>query len=456
MSQSATGVALALILYLLSSALRTGPGGPDGGPAEGMPESRAAAPAPVRPSPAPDASNPSPPGLRPLPARIEANSAVLRSGPGSSFPRITVLPEGTPLLVTDQRGDWYQVQLGSGLAGWVWAPLVAIQRTLSPSSPWPTPGGKSIIGYYVHDPDRPAATTLAKYRGALTAIAVWAWRLEADGSLTADVPPQELAQVVQAAASLGLTTYALVHNYRNDAFDQASAHRLLTDPSAVARAVEAVAGQAARFGLAGITLDLENVAARDRRHLSQFVARLADRLHREGRRLSVAVPARTGDGPSNAYDYAALAHAADQLWLMTYDQHYRTGPPGPVASVQWVEQVVRYAVSQAPAARIVLGLPAYGYEWSRSGRTARGLTYGQAMGRLQASGATLRWHPVHRVPYFTTPDGSEVWFEDRFSAAYKLQLVDRYGLAGVAVWRLGQEDPGLWEAAARTLGRTTH
>ena len=449
MSQSATAVALALILYLLSSVLR---GGAGTGPQPPVPGSPPGGGAPATLSPSPGAPAPSSPGGPRTPARISANGAVLRSGPGTSFARVTVLPEGTPLVVTGQREGWYRVELASGLAGWVWAPLVSVERVLQPAVPLPAPAGKTVVGYYVHDPSRSAATALVKYRSVLTAVSVWAWRLEADGSLTADLEPAELARVAQTAASLGLGAYALAHNYRDPAFDGQAAHRLLTDPAAVARAVENLAGQAAALGLAGLTLDLENVPARDRAHLSRFVAALAQRLHRDSRRLVVAVPARTSDGPGNAYDYAALAGAADQLWLMTYDQHYRTGPPGPVAALQWVEQVVDHAVSVAPASRIVLGLPAYGYEWRPAQQEARGLTYGQAMARLQASGATLRWHPVYRVPYFTTRDGAEVWFEDRFSAGYKLQLVDRYGLGGVAIWRLGQEDPGLWEVVARFLG----
>ena len=451
MSQSATAVALALILYLVSSVLR---GGPDSGPQPGATGSQPSAGAPARPSPSQGTSGPPAAGVARTPARISANGAVLRAGPGASFARITVLPQGTPLVVTGVQEGWYQVELASGLAGWVWAPLVSPERALQPAVPWATPSGKTVVGYYVHDPNRSAATALVKYRSVLTGVSIWAWRLEADGSLKPDVEPADLARVVQAAASLGLTTYALVHNYRNPAFDGEAAHRLLTDPVAVSRAVEHIASQAAEHGLAGITLDLENVPARDRAPFSQFVATLAQRLHRDRRRLTVAVPARTSDGPGNAYDYAALANAADELWLMAYDQHYRTGPPGPVASFPWVEQVVAHAVSVAPASRIVLGLPAYGYEWNPSQQLARGLTYGQAMARVKAKGATLRWHPVHRVPYVTTRDGTEVWFEDRYSAGYKLQLVERYGLAGVAVWRLGQEDPGLWEVVARSLGRS--
>ena len=314
------------------------------------------------------------------------------------------------------------------------------------------PAGFAVVGYYLHDPARPASAALAPYGQALSGISVWAWGLQADGRLTEDVPAGQLAQVVQSARDLGLESYALVHNYQGAGFDGAAARRLLGDPQAASGAVDAIARQAAALGLSGVTLDLENVPPQARGDLVGFVEALSGRLASQGQRLTVAVPARTADGAGNAYDYHLLARAAHQLWLMTYDQHYRSGPPGPIASLTWVEQVVAHATSLAPPSRLVLGLAAYGYEWSPSQPSARGLTYGQAMARLRESGSTLRWHAQHRVPYFTTPEGSQVWLEDRFSAGYKLQLVHRYGLAGVAIWRLGQEDPGLWDVVTRVLG----
>jgi spore germination protein len=39
----------------------------------------------------------------------------------------------------------------------------------------------------------------------------------------------------------------------------------------------------------------------------------------------------------------------------------------------------------------------------------------------------------------------QVWFENSRSLAYKLDLVNKYDIKGVAIWRLGQEDPGYWQ-----------
>jgi len=38
----------------------------------------------------------------------------------------------------------------------------------------------------------------------------------------------------------------------------------------------------------------------------------------------------------------------------------------------------------------------------------------------------------------------EVWFEDARSLRSKIQLAWELGIKGVALWRLGMEDPNIW------------
>jgi spore germination protein len=130
---------------------------------------------------------------------------------------------------------------------------------------------------------------------------------------------------------------------------------------------------------------------------------------------------------------------------MTYDQHYQNGPPGPVAAINWVENVIKYTTKHFPANRVLMGIAAYGYDWTA--RSGKALTYTGIQNIIKSKGIQTRWHPTYQVPYFTyTKSGikHEVWFENRNSTATKVRLATKYGLKGVAVWRLGYEDPGIW------------
>ena len=39
-------------------------------------------------------------------------------------------------------------------------------------------------------------------------------------------------------------------------------------------------------------------------------------------------------------DYTKLAEHADYLMIMSYDEHYETGNPGPIASLGFVEKSI--------------------------------------------------------------------------------------------------------------------
>ena len=45
-----------------------------------------------------------------------------------------------------------------------------------------------------------------------------------------------------------------------------------------------------------------------------------------------------------------------------------------------------------------------------------------------------------------------MWLEDKSSMQKRLELIDRYNLAGVAAWRRGLEKPEIWELFKTFLG----
>ncbi|BAS28405.1 glycosyl hydrolase family 18 protein [Limnochorda pilosa] len=379
---------------------------------------------------------------------VRSDQAWVREAPGSTE-KLAVLSRGSRVTQVGQAGRWVQVQLPDGREGWLSGMMVGVPSLNERE------GRREVWGYYVEGPSLSSWSSFEVNADRLSAVVPWSFTVDGQGRLAvADgLSEAELARVLQRAGATGLGTHLLVQNYRNGRFDDQIVHDLLRDPQARERAAEAMVAQAKAWGAQGIHLDLENVPPLDRPFLTAFVAELSQSLRGQGLELSMALPAKTEDRPSHAwsgaFDYPALAPNLDRAVLMTYDQHHRTGSPGPIASAPWVEEVVQYALSAGFAPdKVLLGLAGYGYDWPRAG-TARVLTHAQVLAlldeeRRRSPGVSLHWDSSAKTPYFAYGSGNQVWFEDQQSLGYKLRIADRYGLGGVALWRLGQEDAGSW------------
>lgn len=63
-----------------------------------------------------------------LVATVAGSVVNVRTGPDTSFPRLTQVRAGTRLVVTGHSGDWYQVELPGGQKGWIAGWLVEVME----------------------------------------------------------------------------------------------------------------------------------------------------------------------------------------------------------------------------------------------------------------------------------------------------------------------------------------
>ncbi len=332
------------------------------------------------------------------------------------------------------------------------APAPSPAAPASAEAATPRRGQHLVLGYAPIDypGDRTSQRSLEQYSEYIDLVVYFGLHLDASGNLT-NPTGGDSAGLEAAAKRYSRPLLAAVNNVNAYGFDRDSVHAVLASPTARARAVENIY-RLVRGRYAGINLDLEALYPSDRNAYTDFVQQVADRLRPEGYLVTLAVPAKTADnrwdGWSGAYDYDALGRIADYVVIMSYDEHWAGGPAGPVASLGWVEKVARYAEAHIPPAKILLGMPTYGYDWPATG-TARGLTSPGAARKAAAVGAAVRWDAAAQVPYFNYWDRGwtvhTVYFENASSLAAKVDLVLRRRLAGIALWRLGYEDPAVWE-----------
>ena len=127
---------------------------------------------------------------------------------------------------------------------------------------------------------------------------------------------------------------------------------------------------------------------------------------------------------------------------------------GPIASIGWVEDVIKYAVSAIEPEKILLGIPSYGYRWASDG-SCEPVTPEEVYNIVENNKGEVLWHEDNKAPYYIFTNAKDItfttWFENTESISYKLDLVNKYNLGGIALWRLGFEEPEMWKAVEQKL-----
>jgi len=141
---------------------------------------------------------------------------------------------------------------------------------------------------------------------------------------------------------------------------------------------------------------------------------------------------------SVTYPVQRLLGVTDKVMVMAYDQHWQTGAPGPIASPDWVTDLVKRRLADAPSpSRVVVALPVYGYRWPAHGAATVVGFNDIARAGLVRDSASLNLHA-------TAADSSQVWFCDAVTLDTLARRVRALGPKTLALWRLGLEDPKMW------------
>ena len=304
----------------------------------------------------------------------------------------------------------------------------------------------AAIAYYEGAASNASLTAEA---GTLGGLAADQFAVDAHGALSGAVP----ANVFKIATAHGIALFATVSNYGANGFEPGLAKAILSPGAAQTAAISAMAALATH-GYVGINLDFESVPYGLRAAYSAFSQSLAASLHKGGYTLMLSLPAKTMDNPTDswtgAYDYPALAQAADILQVMTYDENGPWGAPGPVAGLDWVTACLQYSLTAAPAAQISLGIPAYGYDWNLTKNTGVQIGYKAVPALIHQTGATVHWNSQYASPWFTytAANGNRhaVWYENAHSIQRKAALAAGADVASVSVYALGLDNPGFWAA----------
>jgi len=248
------------------------------------------------------------------------------------------------------------------------------------------------------------------------------------------------------AAMTGSALMPTIQNVINHSFDATAVTTMLSTAANRDAHASAILQLVTSNSFDGIDVDYERIPYASRANFTAFLTTLASKLHAAGKKLSVTVYAKTSDVTWNgegSEDWSAIGGLADSVKIMAYDNHWATSDAGDVTPLSWLDAVATYAQSTMPAAKIIMGLPWYGYDWSGSG-SGTGVTYASATQTALNNGATIT-HDADGEATFTY--GTHVvYFNDATSYAAQINLLKtkHAGIGGFAHWAAGNEDPAVW------------
>jgi len=210
----------------------------------------------------------------------------------------------------------------------------------------------------------------------------------------------------------------------------------------------------------GANIDFESMPAARKTELVQFFSDLSSRLKAAvpGAEVSSAMPAVDW---SNAWDMPALAPFIDQFFIMCYDYYWSgASTAGPVSPVQGggynVTNTLNWYIGQGiPKAKLLMGVPYYGYDWPVASDAQNAPTTGAGNAYIYTSimnelpNHTRNWSTGFLNPWYSyqTTSWHQCWYDDVESMTYKYDLANSLDIGGVGMWALGYDDgrTELWD-----------
>ncbi len=331
--------------------------------------------------------------------------------------------------------------------------LRELQKQQRKAAPVPAVVGKPlVVAFHVVDNGNSRAS-LQKHIDEIDVVAPqWMTLQSAKGDISVVADPA--GRAVLRTAKKKPAIVAVIMNLQSDGWMGPMVDQLLESPKARAALIAAVVDQADKNAWAGICFDFEDMKPRGLALYPGFLAQAHAALAAHGHQLWATVPFDDLDWSPDK-----MAPNVDQLVLMGYDEHYRTGAPGSPASQGWYEENLERLTRHLDPNKTIIGLGSYGYDWAGKS-SADTVTFQEATQNADDSDATITFDSNSLTPtYSYTDDGDgqqhEAWFLDAVTMFNEIQVTDSWRPHGYALWRLGTEDPDVWSVLGAPYDKAT-
>ena len=388
---------------------------------------------------------------------IVKKDTVIRYRGGIKSKILTKTAKDTVLRLMNEGEDWDQVATDDGYIGYIQKKKVSAADTTDYKRSF------KAEAYSYFTMDEPVnlawhqvtstdannyfADTTQNMTGVNVISPTWFSVSDNDGNVSSLAS----GEYVMQAHEKGLKVWGLVDNFS----ENMSTTTVLSNTAARQNLENQLVTYALKAGLDGINVDFESLSEDVGIHFLQFLRELSIQCHENNLVLSVDNP--VPEDFTSHYDRAEQGKVVDYVIIMGYDEHYVGSDTGSVASLPWVEQGVKDTLAEVPAKRTILAIPFYTRLWKTTdggALTSEAIGMDQAQQAISDNGAETYWDKTTSQNYGTYEgDGAtyQIWLEDSKSISEKVKLIPKYKLAGVAEWKLGFENSGIWSVITENL-----
>lgn len=389
-------------------------------------------------------------------ASVQKDTYVRYRG-GIKSPVLTQVKKGDTLIYLEEYEEWVQAATMDGYIGFVKksdiSPVevkdferdfkIEEYQYLSMEEP------VNLSWHQVTAPEANAyfADATANMTGVNVISPTWFYLADTAGNI-ADISS---AEYVQQAHDKGMQVWGLIDNFTADVSTTETLSQLASRQNIISQLIAA----AENTGLDGINVDFETLSEDAGPHFLEFLRELSIECHKRNLVLSVDNP--VPEDFTSHYDREEQGEVVDYVIIMGYDEHYvGSEEAGSVASLPWVEKGVTDTLTEVPPERTILAIPFYTRLWKTTGGalTSEAIGMDQAQNVLTENKVEAIWDgSVGQNKASFEKDGSsyDIWIEDAQSIAEKVKLILKYGLAGVAQWKLGFENSSIWQVISDNL-----
>lgn len=390
-----------------------------------------------------------------------AKDVSVKSSPTSLSRTVDKIKSGDTVVISNRSDDlvksgWQKIRTSNGSLGYVkessLGKINTIREDIEETAK--IEGKVSLAWEYFSDYGE--APSRSGNMEGVNVVSPTFFRLEQSGQ----------GNVTENVGTAGLNYINWVHNNRIEVWAMISNESMLETTSEIMndyklrnKLINNIVDLVVKYNLDGINIDFENMYMDDKAMFNRFLIELEPRLNEMGKVLSVDVTAPDGsDTWSMCFDRNTIGKVADYIIFMAYDQHGATSSKvGTTAGCDWVEANITKFLGQegVDKDKLVLAVPFYTRLWVEGDSNS---PYSVDMNKIDSvipANVEKKWDDNLKQYYVEyTEDGKvhKMWIEDTTSISAKLDLINKYNLAGAAYWEKDRESQEVWDIVIEKLG----